>query len=150
MLASGGFASSAAGTVRIRTSTTGRGAELAEGRRHGVHLPDLTKISWMSVCHLRNRSLLPLVTKLGIGEMEVLALGLEAPNRLLVLDDRYARRYACAAGLEITGTLGILVLAKERGIIGAIRPVLERLQELEFRLDAKTREKVLGMAEELH
>ena len=82
-------------------------AELAEGRRRGIHLPNLTKILWMSACHVRNRSLLPLVTKLGIGEMEVLALGLEAPDRLLVLDDRYARRYAMTVGLEITGTLGI-------------------------------------------
>ena len=42
------------------------------------------------------------------------------------------------------------MLAKERGIIGVQRPFLECLQELEFRLDAKIREKMLGMAEELH
>ena len=125
-------------------------AELAEGRRHDVRLPELSEISWITVRPVRDRTLLPLVTSLGDGEKEVLALGLETPERLLVLDDRNARRYANAAGLEITGTLGILVLAKERGIIDTVRPVLGRLQELQFRVDSETLKMVLGMAEESH
>ena len=125
-------------------------AELAEGRRHDVRLPELPGISWITVRPVRDRTLLPLVTSLGDGEKEVLALGLETPERLLVLDDRNARRYANAAGLEITGTLGILVLAKERGVIDTVRPILDRLQELQFRVDSETLKMVLDMAEESH
>ena len=102
----------------------------------------------MTVRSVRDRTLLPLVTSLGNGEKEVLALGLETPDHLLVLDDRNARRQAVAAGLEITGTLGILVLAKERGILGSIRPVLDRLQALQCRISAATRQMVLDIAEE--
>ncbi|MDE0165420.1 MAG: hypothetical protein OXL36_10015 [Bryobacterales bacterium] len=85
--------------------------ELAEGRRRGVCLPELADLPWVTVRPVSDRKLLPLVTSLGNGEKEVLALGLEMPGHLLVLDDRNARRYAAAAGLKITGTLGILVIA---------------------------------------
>ena len=93
---------------------------------------------------------MPRVASLGNGEKEVLALGLETPGCLLVLDDRNARRHAEAEGLEITGTLGILVLAKERGVIDTVRPILDRLQELQFRIAVGTREMVLDLAEEQH
>ena len=52
--------------------------------------------------------------------------------------------------LEITGTLGILVLARERGLIDTVRPIPDRLQELRFRIAARTRETVLDLAEEQH
>ena len=125
-------------------------AELAEGRNRGVRLPELAELSWMAVRPVRDRTLLPLVTSLGNGEKEVLALGLETPDHLLVFDDRSARRYARAAGLDTTGTLGILVLAKERGLVDAVRPILNRLQDLQFRVDAGTLEMVLDIAEEPH
>lgn len=123
-------------------------AELDEGKRRNVSLPTLADLSWVTVRPVRDRTLLPLVTSLGDGEKEVLALGLEETDALLVLDDRNARRYAIAAGLEVTGTLGILVLAKERGLIDSIRPALDRLQELQFRLSAPTRQMVLNLAGE--
>ena len=97
---------------------------------------------------MRDRKLLPLVTSLGNGEKEVLALGLEASDHLLVLDDRYARRHAIAAGLEVTGTLGILLLARERRLLDSVRPALDRLQRLRFRLKAATYRLVLDLAGE--
>lgn len=95
--------------------------ELDEGKRRNVSLPTLEDLSWVTVRPVRDLTLLPLVTSLGDGEKEVFALGLEATDALLVLDDRNARRYAIAAGLKVTGTLGILVLAKERGLIDSAR-----------------------------
>lgn len=50
-------------------------AELAEGGKRGVRLPDLAELPWMMVRPVRDRTLLPLVTSLGNGEREVLALG---------------------------------------------------------------------------
>ena len=123
-------------------------AELQEGQRRNVLLPALEDLSWLIVRPVRDRTLLPLVTHLGDGEKEVLALGLETQDPLLLLDDRDARRYAQTLGLEISGTLGLLLRAKERGILDAIRPVLDRLQALRFRLNAKTRQMVLKRAGE--
>lgn len=123
-------------------------AEMEEGKRRSVSLPTLEALSWLTIRPVRDRTLLPLITSLGDGEKEVLALGLEATDALLVLDDRNARRYATAAELEVTGTLGILILAKERGLLGSIRPALDRLQALRFRLSAATRQTVLDLAGE--
>ena len=86
-------------------------AELKEGRRRNVLLPVLEDLSWLTVRPVRDRTLLPLVTHLGNGEKEVLALGLETQDALLLLDDRDARRYARALELEISGTLGLLLRA---------------------------------------
>ena len=133
------------GSVQVPTAVA---AELAEGRRRGVRLPELAQLPWVTLRSVRERKLLPLVTSLGSGEKEVLALGLEAPDHLLVLDDRDARRHAIAAGLEVTGTLGILVLAKECGLLGSIRPALNRLQALRFRLRTETYRAALELANE--
>jgi len=50
------------------------------------------------------------------GEAEVLALAEAHPPRLVVIDELRGRRYAQRLGLPLTGTLGILLLAKERGL----------------------------------
>ena len=135
------------GSVQVPSAVE---AELAEGRRRGVRLPELAELPWVTVRPVRDRKLLPLVTSLGDGEKEVLALGLETSGHLLVLDDRNARRYAAAAGLKITGTLGILVLAKERGFLDSVQPVLDCLQALQFRLSTATHQMVLDLANEEH
>ena len=123
-------------------------AELAEGTKRGVRLPDVAELPWVTVQPVRERKLLPLVASLGIGETEVLAPGLEASDARLVLDDRDARRHAAAVGLTITGTLGILLVAKERGHLDSVQPALNRLQELRFRISAATRRTVLDLAGE--
>ena len=63
------------------------------------------------------------------GEAECLALGLEHPDSLLVLDDMAARAAAVANGLAVTGTLGLLVLAREKEQLPALAPVLRALRE---------------------
>ena len=123
-------------------------AELQAGRERNVSLPDPDDLPWLEIRPVQQPALLPLVTHLGDGEKEVLALGLELPGSLLLLDDRDARRHARVLALKVSGTLGVLLLAKERDKLGAVRPVLDRLDALRFRLDATTRQTVLGLAQE--
>jgi predicted nucleic acid-binding protein len=86
---------------------------------------------------------------LGRGELEAIALGLENPDSLVILDDGLARKSAKDLGLKITGTIGILLKAKQRGYLNLIKPVIEELVLLGFRLDGTTREFALRLAEEL-
>ena len=123
--------------------------ELDEGRRRNVPLPDPTALPWLTIRSVRDRTLMPLVTNMGNGEQEVLALGLETPDALLLLDDRRARRHALALGLRFSGTLGIMLLAKERGVLEAVKPAMDRLEALGFRLGPETRQSVLALAGEL-
>ena len=47
----------------------------------------------------------------------------------MILDDQEERRVACERGLSITGTVGVLVEARERGLIPSLRQELDRLIE---------------------
>lgn len=58
------------------------------------------------------------------GEIEALALALELPGSLLLVDDAQGRKAAAALGIIYTGTLGVLLRAKAEGKISALRPVL--------------------------
>ena len=85
---------------------------------------------------------------LGAGESEALALALEARADLVLLDDKAARRLAAALRLPLMGTLGILLKAKEAGLIGGIRPKLEELRALPFHIAPKLYDAVLRAARE--
>jgi predicted nucleic acid-binding protein len=123
--------------------------ELREGRKKGIELPDITKLEWIEIIEPSSASALPLVTDLGPGETAVLALGLEVRNAVVVLDDAVARNVARAVGLKLTGTLGLLLDAKRKGIIDQVATVLDELQSLRFRLSAHTRTAVLKLAGEI-
>lgn len=92
--------------------------------------------------------MLPLVTDLGPGETQVLALALEAADAVVVLDDALARRVAQALRIRLKGTLGVLLEAKSAGLIPAVNPILDSLEESGFRLGRATRTAVLELAGE--
>jgi uncharacterized protein len=122
--------------------------ELAAGREAGVDLPDPTQFDWVRVRRPVSAAALPLIRDLGPGETEVLMLGLESRESILVLDDALARRVAVGLGLRLTGTLGILLSAKRAGLVDAMTPQLDRLQALRFHVAPQTRAAVLTLAGE--
>lgn len=70
------------------------------------------------------------VAGLDEGEQEVIVLAatLDEPSPVL-LDDRAGRAIAKSLGLRVTGTVGVLLLAKKRGLITAVAPLLEKARE---------------------
>jgi predicted nucleic acid-binding protein len=66
---------------------------------------------------------------LGLGESAVLTWGYVNPGTEVILDDLAARRCAATLGIPVRGTLGIVITAKQRGVIPAARPVLEQLRQ---------------------
>jgi predicted nucleic acid-binding protein len=66
---------------------------------------------------------------LGAGESSVLAWVLEHGRAEAIVDDLAARRCAAALGIPVRGTLGLVLLAKQRGTIERARPLLEALRE---------------------
>lgn len=87
--------------------------------------------------------------KLGDGESEVIALGIEKKSYVLVLDDLKARQTAQKLGLKMTGLLGILLKAKKRNKISKIRPLLKILDKENFRISNKLKNEILIMAGEV-
>lgn len=62
---------------------------------------------------------------LGPGETEVISLALELDRIGVVLDERLGRRLAKALGVPVVGTVGVLLQAKRRGLLTAVRPELD-------------------------
>lgn len=122
--------------------------ELVAGIQAGVALPDLSQLDWIQIRQPASLAVLALVRDLGPGESQVLALALELPQPLVILDDLLARRVAAALHLPLTGTLGVLLSAKRRGLIKAIAPILDKFQALQFRLSPQTRAAVLALVGE--
>jgi predicted nucleic acid-binding protein len=74
-----------------------------------------------------------LARQLDAGESSAIALGLERPNSTVILDDYKARQLAQRLGVQLTGTLGVLIRATKKGVVPALRPLLNRVRETDFR-----------------
>jgi len=122
--------------------------ELTAGQKAGIDLPEVARLKWLEIRKPASIAALPLITDMGPGESQVLALGLEITESLVILDDLLARRVAQAMGINLTGTLGVLLAAKRAGLIKAVAPILDMLQVLRFRVSPGTYKAVLKLAGE--
>lgn len=75
-----------------------------------------------------------LETFLDAGEASALALALEKDDCLLIIDEFKGRREAKQLKLNYTGTLGILIVAKEKGLIKSLTEILDEIRKTNFRI----------------
>src|SRR5262245_49154743 len=122
--------------------------ELAEGRRQGYDVPDPDTYPWLRRMEPLSLPSEWLALDLGPGELAVMALALENPTHVVLLDDALARRVAQAAGLPVWGTLKELLEAKEQGLTARIAPFVDRLADCGMWLSQEIRHRVLTLAEE--
>lgn len=94
------------------------------------HLPDTQAIqAALTQGWLLHREAHPLdISGLDLGERCAISCALDMGAALLV-DDRAARRHAEALGLVVLGTLGVLVLAKRRGLMDEVKPIVQAMRE---------------------
>lgn len=81
---------------------------------------------------------IPQFPELDEGEASMLraAVNLRVPC-LLLIDERAGRAVARELGFAVTGTVGIIVAARRRALIPAVRPVFEQLLDRNFRISAE-------------
>jgi len=120
-----------------------------------IYIPDAVQkefgkgIEGLVVKTVQNTSLVKaLRMTLGAGESESIALALELPDSIIVLDDHQARQAALEMGLAITGTIGMLLKAKEAGIVGDVRSVLDELRTANFHMSEALYLRALNLAGE--
>ncbi|MGB3291422.1 MAG: DUF3368 domain-containing protein [Phormidesmis sp.] len=105
---------------------------------------------WMKVRKVRNLSLVSsLRSSIDWVESEAITLTLELDNAVIVLDDKRARQIAARFDLTITGTMGVLLKAKRQDVIASVRPILDSLESVEFRIAPFLRHRTLELANEL-
>ena len=89
---------------------------------------------WLRLQPAQRSKLDTIPTTLGSGEREVLSLAEELRVDLVLVDDQAARLEARRRHLRVTGTLGILRSAAERGMID-VPSVLKNLRGTNFYFD---------------
>jgi uncharacterized protein len=122
--------------------------ELQAGKTQGLSIPMVEPLNWVAIASA-NAKFLPNVTDLGEGEAEVIAIGIENPGSLLILDDALGRRVANLHKLTYTGTLGILIRAKEMGYVNQVQLVIQQLQAQGMWITQPVIETILRLAGEL-
>jgi uncharacterized protein len=64
------------------------------------------------------------------GEREAIALALETNAEKILFDEQEARQVAQKLGLQTVGTLGILLLAKQKRIVPQVQPLLDAMIDI--------------------
>lgn len=80
---------------------------------------------------------------MGPGERAAIATALDVGADLVLLDDQHGRTEARRHGLSVTGTIGVLAEAKERGLIASLRRELDRAGEAGLWIDEALYDRVL-------
>jgi predicted nucleic acid-binding protein len=122
--------------------------ELREGQRKGYDVPDVNEYVWIQVVDPRTTPSEWLSLDLGMGELSAMALALENPTRIVLLDDLLARRTTRAAGLSVWGTLKILLEAKAKGLTESVEPFVKRLRDTGMWMSDDIRLRILALAGE--
>jgi predicted nucleic acid-binding protein len=84
-----------------------------------------------------------LLEKLDAGEASSVALALENPGCRIIIDEKKGRQIAITLGLDLTGTLGILIEAAKVSFIRIDKELVEKLEDLGFHLSREIKEEFL-------
>ena len=109
---------------------------------------DLDATPWLKVAPINEPRRVLAYASLDRGEAEVLALGEETDARLLIIDEEKGRRFARRLGFSVIGTMGVLLLAKEHGLVERVAPIIKDLQGVGLYLAPSLIVKVLELADE--
>lgn len=77
------------------------------------------------------------------GEASAIALALANPGCRVILDENKGRSVAKRLGLQVTGTIGILIKAKGQGLIESGEEILSKLEAHGFWLSESLKKQIL-------
>lgn len=83
------------------------------------------------------------------GEASSIGLAVELKDCLLIIDESKGRKISRELGVNVTGTLGVLLTAKQKGIITSLKPIIIKINTTNFRLSENLIGEVLFMANEI-
>lgn len=113
-------------------------------KEFGESLPE-----WIIVEEVNDKKKISLLElELDKGESSAIALAIEKDDSLLIIDEKKGRKVAKKMGLKITGLLGVIVKAKENGLIEKVKPIIEELEKVEFHISKILKEQILNRVNE--
>ena len=118
-------------------------------QKNKPHLQALKKFATNRVKQVQNRLAVQLLQReLDIGESEAIVLAKENNISDILIDEYKGRKIAKANGLSPIGTLGVLIQAKKKGTIKAVKPELDNLVANHRKISQKLYDKALELAGE--
>jgi predicted nucleic acid-binding protein len=130
-------------------------SEIVSNELKNASLPEIQNIchlEWIKIVSVQNVSLVHRLQNqngLDLGEANAIALAIELQADDLLIDERLGRREALQLGLSIIGILGILLVAKKRGLIPQIKPIMNALiNQAGFRVSDSLYQRVLSLSNE--
>jgi len=125
-------------------------SELQNAERYGLDLNAIDAAGWLEIHVVSNQIKVTEIQKaLDIGESEAIALAIELNADYLLIDEKAGREIATQEGIQVIGVLGILIRAKETGLIETISPLLDLLvQHVGFWIADSTRQRILRLVGE--
>lgn len=105
--------------------------------------------NWIEIKSVSDRNYMRILANfIDLGEASTIALSLEVKDSVIILDDLKARKIAKNLDLRYTGLLGVILKAKQKGIIQHVRYILDKLKAANFRISEKIEKEVLRLAKE--
>jgi len=105
----------------------------------------LRQASWLTIVQPSATPSIIESWDLGPGESAVLTWAYTHPRIIAILDDLAARRCAASVGIPTRGTLGLVLIARQRGVISQARPIVERLRQAGMYLSDDVMNRALGL-----
>ena len=119
-----------------------------ENGKEKKYYQNLSLLTWIEIANIKNPETKEYFTDLDSGEAEVLILAKEQNADLVIMDEIMGRRFAKQLKLNYTGTIGILLKAKENGLINSVSELLTELTEKGTWLNPKLISRVLKLSGE--
>ena len=106
--------------------------EIMAGGKQGIGLRELEGSPWIKVGEISDVEKIKFLHELERGEAEVIILAKEKGIDQVMIDENVGRMQAKVLGLNVIGTLGVLLKAKKKGLLSLIKPSIAKLIESGF------------------
>jgi len=99
---------------------------------------------WVKIRQVQDRKTLEVISAfVDLGEASSIALAMETENSTIIIDDLKGRKVAGKLRLKITGTIGVLLKAKESNLVDSLKSATEQLKTSGFHISNELEQEIL-------
>jgi len=122
---------------------------VTHGREEGRARQDVETADWIHVAQVQDRlAVNVLLDEMDLGEVETIVLAGEMEADWVLMDEKKGRRKLSQLDIPKIGTIGILLKAKQMGLIPNLKYEIGCLQKIGFSISQIVVDEVLKMAQE--
>ena len=122
---------------------------VTHGHEESKAKKEVSQAGWIHVVDVKDRlAVSVLLDEMDLGEVETIILASEMNADWVLMDEKKGRRKLAQLNIPKIGTLGILLKARQLGLIPLLKPEIEDLQRTGFSISPLVVEQVLEIAGE--